>query len=120
MAKDAENKLRPKDYWPNLKVIGCWTGGNSQTFIKELGYWYENIAMRDLGWLATEIRGSIPLWKDTNAGALTVHENFFEFVFPLRSFTAIVAFLLISFSSFTKVPVTLASSLTRSFADIFP
>jgi len=33
--------------------------------------------------------------------------NFFSFFFPFKSLTKKVDFLLISFSSFTKVPVTL-------------
>jgi hypothetical protein len=78
--QDVECKLRPRDYWPNLAVIGCWTGGNSGTFLKDLDRWYPEVPKRDLGYLATEIRGSIPVIDGSNAGVLTIHENFFEFV----------------------------------------
>lgn len=80
IANDPENKLRPKAYWPNLASIGCWTGGNSGTFIEAMNAWYGDPLIRDIGYLASEIRGSVPLWSDTNAGVLTVNQNFFEFV----------------------------------------
>ncbi len=77
---DKELKLRPSHFWPELSIIGCWTGGNSQTFLKELNHSYGDVLIRDLGYLASEIRGSIPLASDSNAGVLTLHQNFFEFV----------------------------------------
>lgn len=78
--KDPENKLRPKHYWPNLNLITCWTGGNSNVFIREMKDWYGEVKIRDLGYLASEIRGSIPLSCEDSSGVLTIGENFFEFV----------------------------------------
>ncbi len=80
IAADSDGKLRPKHYWPNLVMIACWTGGNSNTFIRTMKEWYGNITIRDMGYLASEIRGSVPLTSDSSAGALTITENFFEFV----------------------------------------
>ncbi len=77
---DEQKMLRPKHYWSNLSTIGCWTGGNSGTFLKELNSLYGEALLRDLGYLASEIRGSIPFWSETNSGVLTIHQNFFEFV----------------------------------------
>ncbi len=77
---DPEKKLRPKHYFSNLKLISCWTGGNSSIFINEMKEWYGDIIIRDLGYLASEIRGTIPMKSDGSWGALTINENFFEFV----------------------------------------
>jgi hypothetical protein len=80
MEEDKEKKLRPIHYWPELKSIACWTGGNSESFIKMMSEWYGDKNIRDLGYLASEIRGSVPLKSTTNDGVLTISENFFEFV----------------------------------------
>ena len=78
--KDPENKLRPKHYWNNLKLVTCWTGGNSNVFIKQMKEWYGDVKIRDIGYLASELRGSIPLTNGNSSGVLTIGENFFEFV----------------------------------------
>ncbi len=78
--QDQHKKLRPVHYWPALKLITCWTGGNSNVFIRDMREWYGDVKIRDLGYLASEIRGSIPLLNADSAGVLTVGENFFEFV----------------------------------------
>src|SRR3989339_243325 len=77
---DPEKKLRPKHYWPALCTIACWTGGNSSTFLKSIKDWYGNVTIKDLGYLASELRGSVPLSSKSSAGVLTITENFFEFV----------------------------------------
>jgi hypothetical protein len=79
-SKDPERKLRPKHYWNNLKLITCWTGGNSIVFLENMKEWYGEVNIRDLGYLASEIRGSIPLHNNDSSGVLTIGENFFEFV----------------------------------------
>jgi len=78
--KDPENKLRPLHYWKNLNLITCWTGGNSNVFIESMKEWYGDVMIRDLGYLASEIRGSIPLSNSDSSGVLTIGENFFEFI----------------------------------------
>ena len=78
--KDPENILRPKHYWKDLNLITCWTGGNSNVFIRDMKSWYGEVKIRDLGYLASEIRGSIPLSNEDTSGVLTIGENFFEFV----------------------------------------
>ncbi len=77
---DPEKKLRPKHYWNKLKLITCWTGGNSNVFLRDVKLWFGDVKTRDLGYLASEVRGSIPLSCQDNSGILTVGENFFEFV----------------------------------------
>ena len=77
---DPENKLRPKHYWPNLVTIACWTGGNSNSFLRSMKESYGDVTIKDLGYLASEIRGTVPLSYKDSAGVLTITENFFEFV----------------------------------------
>jgi hypothetical protein len=78
--QDPEKKLRPKHYWKSLNLITCWTGGNSNVFLERMKEWYGDVQIRDLGYLASEIRGSIPLKNSDSSGVLTIGENFFEFV----------------------------------------
>ncbi|WP_440054951.1 GH3 auxin-responsive promoter family protein [Pseudoalteromonas sp. T1lg65] len=80
IANDPENKLRPTHYWPELKVVATWTGGNSNIFIERMRAWYGDVAIKDLGYLASEIRGSIPLELNRGDGVLTIQDNFFEFI----------------------------------------
>jgi hypothetical protein len=77
--QDPEQRLRPYHYWPQLAVIACWTGGNSAFFLQKMQQWYGQVHIKDLGFLASEIRGSIPLALDQSAGLLTIEDNFFEF-----------------------------------------
>ncbi|WNO11152.1 GH3 auxin-responsive promoter family protein [Teredinibacter sp. KSP-S5-2] len=78
--KDPDSLLRPKHYWRDLVVVACWTGGNSQVFLDRMHQWYGQVNIKDLGYLASEIRGSVPLDINKSEGVLTVDENFFEFV----------------------------------------
>lgn len=80
IASDPENMLRPMHYWKKLVVIACWTGGNSQVFLNRMQRWYGDVKIKDLGYLASEIRGSVPLGINSSEGVLTIDENFFEFL----------------------------------------
>ncbi len=76
-----QGELTPQHVWPRLKTIGCWTGGNSGTFLNSMKrYFSEDVAIRDIGYLASELKGSIPLHKNNSAGALALADTFFEFV----------------------------------------
>lgn len=77
---DPEGMLRPIHYWKKLVVIACWTGGNSKVFLNRMKKWYGDVQIKDLGYLASEIRGSVPLNINSSEGMLTIDENFFEFV----------------------------------------
>jgi len=79
--------LRPGDYWPNLALVGCWKGGTVGHYLEKFGQWLDPgssrpVPVRDWGYLASEMRGSIPLSDEGSQGALTVASNFFEFVAP--------------------------------------
>jgi hypothetical protein len=73
--------LLPKHCWPDLAVIACWLGGNADIHARRLADHYgPNVALRDLGLLASEGRMTIPVEDHSAAGVLAVHTNFYEFI----------------------------------------
>lgn len=76
-----DGRLYPKHYWPNLKLIGCWTGGSVGTQLDKLPrYFGTDVPVRDLGYLASEGRMSLPVSDHTPSGVLAVNTNFYEFI----------------------------------------
>ncbi|TDJ75983.1 MAG: GH3 auxin-responsive promoter family protein [Planctomycetota bacterium] len=78
-------KLLPADYWKRLSLIGCWKGGTVGHYVDKFGDWFDPdgtrpIPVRDMGYLSSEVRGSVPLSDEGSEGALTIAGNFFEFV----------------------------------------
>ena len=73
--------LRPKDYWPRLKMIGCWKGGSVGVRLHELSRWFgESMPVRDLGYMASEAQMTVPISDSGSAGILDVGANFYEFI----------------------------------------
>lgn len=74
--------LLPRHVWPDMPVIACWKGGSVGTYLSRFGEFFAaGLPVRDIGYFATELRGSIPM-TDTGAdGVLAVSTNFTEF-FP--------------------------------------
>lgn len=75
------DSLRPREVWPDLCAIACWKGGSVGTYLKKFGeYFPKGVAVRDLGYLSSENRGSIPLTDAGISGPLSIATNFFEFL----------------------------------------
>lgn len=72
--------LYPKDYWPQLQLIGCWTGGSVGSQIQKLQRYFGSLPIRDLGYLASEARMTLPYQDHTAAGILALNTNYYEFV----------------------------------------
>ena len=73
--------LLPKDFWPNMDLIECWTGGTVGLYLKEIEkYFREGIDIRDFGFVATEARCSLPISDNGPSGILTTVSNFYEFI----------------------------------------
>ncbi|MCH7505637.1 GH3 auxin-responsive promoter family protein [PVC group bacterium] len=71
----------PKHYWPKLKLISCWKGGTVGLYLKNFPkYFGPDVPVRDFGYLASEVRGSIVLTDKGQSGVLAITSNFFEFV----------------------------------------
>ncbi len=64
----------------SVKVIGTWLGGTQYLFVEELKKRGLNIPIRDLGFIATEGRFTIPLQDNSPSGVLNPFGNFYEFM----------------------------------------
>jgi hypothetical protein len=73
-------ELRPGLAWPELAAIGCWKGGTVGAYLAKFDtYFPHRPPIRDLGYYATELRGSVPLSDDGDAGTTAVGTNVLEF-----------------------------------------
>ncbi|MEB3210152.1 MAG: GH3 auxin-responsive promoter family protein, partial [Leptolyngbyaceae bacterium] len=72
--------LHPKNCWPHLKVLGCWTGGSVGHQAQRLVEAYGDVSLRDLGYLASEARVTLPVGDRTSSGILDVTLNYCEFI----------------------------------------
>lgn len=73
--------LLPRDIWPHLAIIGCWKGGSVGLYLREFHQYFDPLTpIRDWGYLASEVRGSIPISDAGSGGVLSIETNFFEFV----------------------------------------
>lgn len=72
--------LRPQDCWPHLALLGCWTGGSVGAQAQQLTADYGPLPIRDLGYLASEARITLPYENNTPAGLLDLTQNVYEFV----------------------------------------
>src|SRR5260370_2417058 len=52
--------LRPRDFWPMLRLIGCWVGGSVGMQTSRLAEYYGEIAIRHLGYIAAERPFTLP------------------------------------------------------------
>lgn len=78
-AKDG--RLRPKDYWPNAALLGCWLGSTVGMAASRLPEWFApSLVVRDVGLAASEGVFSLPVENGVPYGPLTVDSNFYEFI----------------------------------------
>src|SRR5205823_4574915 len=70
----------PRDIWPSLKVVSCWTGGASKPFADALAARLPHARLLPKGLLSTETVVTVPAWQPGNPATwqLTDH-GFFEF-----------------------------------------
>jgi hypothetical protein len=79
-AASGGGELRPGLAWPKLAAIGCWKGGTVGAYLVKFDtYFPQQPPIRDLGYYATELRGSVPLSDQGDAGAVAVGTNVLEF-----------------------------------------
>jgi hypothetical protein len=72
--------LKPKDVWPELKLLGCWTGGSMGVYLRSFPEYFGDAAIRDLGLIASEGRMTFPIEDHTSSGVLEVVSGFYEFI----------------------------------------
>jgi hypothetical protein len=85
MRRLRDGRLLAADFWPKLALIGCWKGGTVGSYLERLPEYYDPDGrgmppVRDMGYLASEARMSIPVSDHGAGGVLTVHLNVFEFI----------------------------------------
>lgn len=81
-ASAGAGRLLPRHVWPEMAALACWKGGTVGPYLDQLApYFREGLPVRDLGWLASECRGSVPLSDDGDSGPLAIATNVYEF-FP--------------------------------------
>ena len=72
--------LQPGLAWPKLAAVGCWKGGTVGAYLAKFDtYFPQGPPIRDLGYYATELRGSVPLSDQGDAGVVAVGTNVLEF-----------------------------------------
>src|SRR5512133_2577380 len=72
--------LRPGLAWPKLAAIGCWKGGTVGAYLARFDTLFpQRPPVRDFGYYATELRGSVPLSDQGDAGTTAVGTNVLEF-----------------------------------------
>ena len=73
-------RLLPRTVWPDLACIACWKGGTVGMYLDRFGDYFDPATpVRDIGYFASEVRGSVVLSDEGSAGVLSVTENLFEF-----------------------------------------
>jgi hypothetical protein len=79
-ATKGNGALSPGLAWPKLAAIGCWKGGTVGAYLAKFDtYFPQRPPIRDLGYYATELRGSVPLSDQGDAGVVAVGTNVLEF-----------------------------------------
>jgi hypothetical protein len=72
--------LRPGLAWPKLAAVGCWKGGTVGAYLAKFDtYFPQGVPIRDMGYYATELRGSVPLSDQGDAGVIAIGTNVLEF-----------------------------------------
>jgi hypothetical protein len=72
--------LRPGLAWPELAAVGCWKGGTVGAYLARFDTLFpQRPPVRDFGYYATELRGSVPLSDQGDAGVIAVGTNVLEF-----------------------------------------
>ncbi len=73
-------QLLPRTVWPELACIASWKGGTVGMYLDRFGDYFDPATpVRDIGYFASEVRGSVVLTDEGSSGVLSVTENLFEF-----------------------------------------
>lgn len=70
--------LDVKSMWSNLRLISCWTDGNSSLYVDRIRELFPNAEIQGKGLMSTEAITSIPL-SFSDYPLLAINSHFFEF-----------------------------------------
>ncbi len=77
----ARDTISLKEVWPHLKLVATWVWGSCGVALKAARPFFpDNIKVVDLGFIASEFRGTVNVDYPNQAGMPTMHAHFFEFV----------------------------------------
>lgn len=69
--------------WPDLAGVSCWREGSCRALLPALQrLLHERIPLLELGYLASEARGSLPVDPLRHREVPSFHANYFEFIEP--------------------------------------
>src|SRR5215216_4353735 len=72
--------LQPGLAWRKLAAVGCWKGGTVGAYLTRFDTLFpQRPPVRDFGYYATELRGSVPLSDQGDAGVIAIGTNVLEF-----------------------------------------
>lgn len=71
-------QLHPRHYW-SLEQIACWIGGTVGHQARELPHYFGDTPVRDVGYVSTEGRHTVPMADGTPSGLLVADGLFHEF-----------------------------------------
>lgn len=77
---EKKGRLLPADCWPDLALIGCWLGGSIGFHAESLAEYYGSVALRDVGYMASEGCITLPIDDSAPAGVLAIENNYYEFI----------------------------------------
>ena len=77
---DRCGSLPAAECWPQVRLLGVWSGGSVGSYLPMLQQHFPDAAVRDHGLHASEGRMTLPLDDSTPAGVLEVETHFFEFI----------------------------------------
>jgi hypothetical protein len=72
--------LSPRDLWPSLRFVSCWTGGSFGMYLPELRSAYGGEIVPQMTASSEAGHMTMPIERDGRDGPLTPHANFYEFV----------------------------------------
>jgi len=77
---ERSGRLLPVDCWPELKLVGCWLGGSIGFYTGAIVQYYGKVALRDIGYMASEGCITLPVEDSVPAGILALENNYYEFI----------------------------------------
>lgn len=78
-AIDFSSQSWPQKVWPDLRVISCWTDGNSEPWLSELKAAFPRATIQGKGLTATEGIVSFPIGRDGNK-VCAIGSHYLEFI----------------------------------------
>ena len=80
-AKGKTPRIRLGEIFPKLQAVGCWLSGSCGIFYNRLREEFPpEVIIRDIGYIATEVLGTVPFEGDGRGGLPIYHYVYYEFI----------------------------------------